>query len=116
MYIMFLPKLEYMNMLFQCEHVNITMYTQAPHGAKYKHIGDTMDHEDSDCELEVISLQGAYIPSQVIDHISFQEFPIPLNIRVNSTSPLKYNYTALLQRRANRTEYHWTGTAITDYT
>jgi hypothetical protein len=64
-------KLEYMNMFFQYEQVNITIYAWAPHGAKYRHIGDTMGHEDLDCELEVISFQGAYIPSQVIDHTSF---------------------------------------------
>jgi hypothetical protein len=63
----------------------------------------------------VITFQGAYIPSQVIDHTSFQEFPIPLNICANSTSPLKYNYTALLQNRANRIEYYWNGIAVTDY-
>jgi hypothetical protein len=74
-----------------------------------------MDHEDSDCELEVISFQDAYIPSQVIDHTSFQEFPIPPHIHPNSTSPLRYNYTSLLQSTANRTECHWNGTAITDY-
>jgi hypothetical protein len=43
-----------MNMLFQYKQVNMTMYAWAPHGAEYKHIGDTMDHEDSDCELEMI--------------------------------------------------------------
>jgi hypothetical protein len=115
MYNTFLPKLGYMNMLFQYEQVNITMYAWPPHGATYKYIGDTTGQEDSDCELEVISFQGTYISSQVIDHTSFQEFPIPLNICANATSPVKYNYTALLQRRANRTEYHWDGTAITDY-
>jgi hypothetical protein len=46
MYNMFLPKLEYMNILFQYGQVNITMYAWAPLGAKYKHIGDTMGHED----------------------------------------------------------------------
>jgi hypothetical protein len=75
-----------------------------------------MGHEDSDCEIDVISFQGTYIPSQVIDHTSFQEFPIPLNIHANSISPLRYNYTALLQNRANGTKYHWNGTAITDFT
>jgi hypothetical protein len=33
-----------MNMLFQYEQVNITIYAWAQHGAKYKHIDDTMDH------------------------------------------------------------------------
>jgi hypothetical protein len=55
MYNTFLPKVEYMNMLFHYEQVNMTMYAWAPHGDKYRHIGDIVGHEDSDCELEVIS-------------------------------------------------------------
>jgi hypothetical protein len=115
MYNIFFPKLEYMNMLFQYEQVNITMYAWAPHGAKYKHVGDTMDQQDSDCEVEVIAFQSAYITSQVISHTSFQEFPIPLDICANSNSPRRYKYTASLQNRANTTEHHWNGTTITDY-
>jgi hypothetical protein len=70
------------------------MYAWATHGAKCKHIGETMGHEDSGHELEVISFQGVYISSQVMTILLFRNF-LSLLIYV-STLPVLLSITILL--------------------
>jgi hypothetical protein len=70
MYNMFLLILEYMNMLFQYEQVNITMYACASHGDNM----ETVHHDNWDCELEVISFQGALYPPGSLTILLFRNF------------------------------------------